>query len=61
MKTVVLSELRPGMVIMCDVRTHKGMMLLRSGTEVTKAVIERLIGFERACMLSEKYFQVIVN
>ncbi len=60
-QTVSLSELRSGMTLMCDVKTRKGMMLMKNGTEITKAVIERLIGFDSACMLREKSFQVLVS
>ena len=58
-QTVALSDLHTGLVLNCDVTTRKGMMLMKQGTEVTKAVIERLQGFESAGMLKEKTFKVV--
>ncbi len=57
---VALSELSAGMILDSDITTRKGMMLMKMGTEVTKAVIERLQGFDDACMISMKTFKVIM-
>ena len=39
------NQLRRGMVIEADVLTHQGVVVVRSGTEVTDLVRERLQGF----------------
>ncbi|MDX8396794.1 MAG: response regulator [Mariprofundaceae bacterium] len=55
---VSLSELVVGMTIVNDISTRKGMTLIKGGTEVSKAVVERLKGFSDLGNVSGNRFKV---
>lgn len=59
-REVRLQGLQVGMMLNNDVTTLKGMMLMKAGTELTRAAIERLRGFESSSTLRTKVFKVIM-
>ncbi|MEW6572512.1 MAG: hypothetical protein AB1374_02620, partial [Bacillota bacterium] len=52
-KTVVLDELLPGMVLADDIRDHRGVMLVPKGYEITEVLKTRLLNFARFGSVTE--------
>ncbi|MEW6173413.1 MAG: HD domain-containing phosphohydrolase [Bacillota bacterium] len=52
-KTVVLDELLPGMVLADDIRDHRGVMLVPKGYEITEVLKARLLNFARFGSVTE--------
>ncbi len=57
-KLIPLLALETGMVIVDDITTQKGMMLIKAGSEVSDVLIERLKGFYNLGSLKGNQFKV---
>ena len=55
-RTVVVKDLRPGMVLTSDIYTNDGVLVVSTGTKISLIILEKLYNFPKMPDIKESYF-----